>query len=726
MAVRNLLVNLGLIVGNAAAKIDPSGIASQLLARYSKARDKEQLEGELEGMLQLGFGRFREELAEAMGELRLSLAERDRGRVEAYLMHCQASAKQASRVLGDPLATTVPRTVHLDDPAQLAAFLPQFQPRFAVGDTVPGLPSWVLVEPLGVGGFGEVWKAKNPYSGVAAFKFFLDPEARRRFTLTEASTLAEIHKSAPPSGVVKLLAAEPEQEPPWIQLEYAEGGDLSRLPQAWKSLPDADRVKRVQAVVRNLAATVGHFHKIGVVHRDLKPSNVLLRKTANNKYQPVVADFGISELVPAHEMVSTLTNSTSARIRAYTALYASPQQKRFQAADRRDDVYALGVLWYQLLRNDLTLERPSGDGWKNSLTKLGVDEATILLLNRCWDDEADARPADGNELALLLAARGTPAESAKGEGFEAFAWSEEETPKERASESEREKSRVRGNQPQTARGGYSKYILLAMCLIAVVVGVILFGFGGQRPDVAENQAGSKTPAGPSSPTKKSIQTPQTPIPKPFAKWTFDKDASDSQGKLPGTLYNGAEVRNGRLKLGGPKGGYMETANLPQDISDKTLEMWVAFENPGETSDITVFQILASDGTWDGLVFSPNGTRKWYIGSSFSHRSRASEGRVEAAAANELIHVAVTYKLDNNISVYRNGMLYDSFTPTWAGNGSRLQTYEARRAVVRFEFEKPTAFEWWIEEARLYDKALSDEEIKSSDREFRVKFPSSSR
>ena len=229
MGFRNLLVNVGLAAVKAGAKFDPSGVASNLIERYDQHRNRDQLRGELEELMRAQFAHFREEVAGAMADQNLQLAEDVRAQVEAYLSQFQASAKQAARILGDASAKTVPDTVGLQDPAQLAAFLPQRAARFTVGSAVPGLPSWILTEPLGAGGFGEVWKAENPYFGPAAFKFFLDPLARGRFTEAEAKALAAILRQAPTNSVVQLLEAEPKQDPPWLKFEYIAGGDLSAL-----------------------------------------------------------------------------------------------------------------------------------------------------------------------------------------------------------------------------------------------------------------------------------------------------------------------------------------------------------------------------------------------------------------------------------------------------------------------------------------------------------------
>ena len=89
---------------------------------------------------------------------------------------------------------------------------------------------------------------------------------------------------------------------------------------------------------------------------------------------------------------------------AYTPLYASPQQMRGDAlAHPSDDVYALGVIWYQLLTGDLTVGRPGGEAWKKRLGERGMTPALLGVLASCFEDQRDDRPGDGIELAASLA-----------------------------------------------------------------------------------------------------------------------------------------------------------------------------------------------------------------------------------------------------------------------------------------------------------------------------------
>ncbi len=355
--------------GSAAAGKAVLGVAADVLDQYQQDRQMKVMRIEMEQVLAANQQELRQEIKSVVEQLAGAQAREMREQLAGYLAQVQAAMKQAARYLGDPSATTVPVAVGVEKPQELAAFLPQRPPRFRVGEFVPGRPEWQLLELLGVGGFGEVWKAENPHVGTAAFKFFLDPQACQRFATREAEVIKQVRGEGHRAGVVALDDAAPLADPPWLRFEYIGGGDLSSLPATWQNLPNGERVSRIRHEMERLARAVGHFHRLDppVVHRDLKPSNILLRRRGA-EVELLVADFGIGQILPSelNPALRSLPSPVMSTMRAYSAIYASPQQKKFLKADRRDDVYALGVIWYQLLRGDLTLERPSGEGWKRA------------------------------------------------------------------------------------------------------------------------------------------------------------------------------------------------------------------------------------------------------------------------------------------------------------------------------------------------------------------------
>src|SRR5262249_27296757 len=87
---------------------------------------------------------------------------------------------------------------------------------------------------------------------------------------------------------------------------------------------------------------------------------------------------------------------------SYTPLYASPQQVRGEPPDVRDDVHALGVIWYQLLTGDLGTGRPGGVRWRERLAERGMAPSLPALLARCFEADRAARPADAAVLADRL------------------------------------------------------------------------------------------------------------------------------------------------------------------------------------------------------------------------------------------------------------------------------------------------------------------------------------
>src|SRR5262249_49132897 len=149
-----------------------------------------------------------------------------------------------------------------------------------------------------------------------------------------------------------------------------------------------------------------------VIHRDLKPANILVQRGREGRFDLRIADFGIGDISTRRALdqshVATLANlSLPTLLRgAHTPMYPSPQQQRGRAPDVRDDVYALGVIWYQLLLQDVSREAPAGLDWADELTALGVSEPLIRLLGECVSIKPEKRPGDaavlGERLQRLL------------------------------------------------------------------------------------------------------------------------------------------------------------------------------------------------------------------------------------------------------------------------------------------------------------------------------------
>ena len=230
-------------------------------------------------------------------------------------------------------------------------------------------------------------------------------------------------------------------------------------------------------------------------------------------------------------------------------------------------------------------------------------------------------------------------------------------------------------------------------------------------DQAEQELGAP------STSRQEGQTSAVAPPAPIARWTFEGDAKDSIGGLHGTLAGGAIVSGGRLKLDG-KGAFVRTAPLARPLREKTLEAWVALGDRDQRGG-GVISVEAKDGAiFDAIVFGERVPRRWMAGSSFFHRSRDLDAPDETARPGRLVHVAIVYHADNSIAVYRNGVSYgEPYTP--AGENSTLRTYAPGESHVLFGLRHTGAGNGFlrgeIEEARLYDRALTPAEIAASAR-----------
>lgn len=382
-------------------------VAADALRRWREVCRDRAIRDEVEALAREGVEEAKQAAAEVAREVAAGQPEGVASALELYLSQVPAEIRRSLARPDDPTGTTLPAGVALDRPDDLLALLPARPPRFRAGDRPDCLRGeWELVELLGAGGFGEVWKGRHVDSPalVSAFKFCLDAQAQDRLLKHEAAVLSQVQRHGRHPGIVPLEDFSLRADTPWLRYEFVEGGDLTRVFAELKPLPMPRRVEHVVSLMRELAATVGHFHRLNppVVHRDLKPANVLVSRRAGGGWACRVADFGIGNVVtrpaaatggPTPSVSGVLTMGG-----AYTVGYGSPQQRRGERPDPRDDVYALGMICYQLLVADPTAETPRGK-WKKRLADQGAPAALLDAIEACVDDDPAERPADGAILA---------------------------------------------------------------------------------------------------------------------------------------------------------------------------------------------------------------------------------------------------------------------------------------------------------------------------------------
>lgn len=202
-----------------------------------------------------------------------------------------------------------------------------------------------IVRLLGEGGMGTVYLAeRTDIGGMVAIKLLRDawisPERRRRFAL-ERRTLAQL--SHP--GVAQLFDANALPDgTPWFVMEYVDGVSLTTY---WESRKTS--VAECLRLFRSVCEAVLYAHRRAIIHRDLKPSNILV--TADGRVK--LLDFGIAKHLDESE---TGREATITGLRAMTPAYAAPEQQSGAAVGVFTDVYALGVLLYEMLTGRLPFE----------------------------------------------------------------------------------------------------------------------------------------------------------------------------------------------------------------------------------------------------------------------------------------------------------------------------------------------------------------------------------
>ncbi len=251
-----------------------------------------------------------------------------------------------------------------------------------------------IIRLLGQGGMGAVYQAHDrELDRQVALKVIrgdmaANPEILRRFKQELILARQITHKN-----VIRIFDLGQADGIKFITMEYVEGEDLQALLKQRKKLEPADAAKVIAQVCRALEVA----HAEGVIHRDLKPQNIMLDKTG----RVYVMDFGIARSTLASSMTQT-----GALIG--TPDYMSPEQAKGQTLDARSDLFAVGIIFYEILsgQSPFTADTTMGKLWKRtseparSLEELDktIPQALSEIVKKSLEIDPQKRFASATEL----------------------------------------------------------------------------------------------------------------------------------------------------------------------------------------------------------------------------------------------------------------------------------------------------------------------------------------
>ena len=275
----------------------------------------------------------------------------------------------------------------------------------------PGAPfgSYEILSPLGAGGMGQVYRARDlKLQRDVALKVLPDAVARdadRRARFErEAHVLAALNHP----HIAAIYGVAENHGVTALVLELVEGPTLEqRL--ADGALP----LEETAAIARQVAEALEAAHEAAIVHRDLKPANIKLRPDGAVK----VLDFGLAKAIEGHSAIAaershlptTVADATAAGLILGTAAYMAPEQARGRTVDKRADIWAFGVvLWEMLTGRPLFHGETLTDTLAAVLTReidwsllpLSTPPALVDLLRRCLERDPKKRLRDIGDVRL--------------------------------------------------------------------------------------------------------------------------------------------------------------------------------------------------------------------------------------------------------------------------------------------------------------------------------------
>jgi len=282
------------------------------------------------------------------------------------------------------------------------------------------LGQYEIIAPLGAGGMGEVYRARDAQLGrdvaikVLPSALATDPDRLRRFEQEARAAAALNHPN-----ILAVYQMGTHEGAPYLVSELLEGSTL-REQLLRGQVPVRKAVDYGIQTARGLAAA----HEKGIVHRDLKPENLFVTKDGRIK----ILDFGLARLTNHPQVLEegspTLTQGTEAGVVLGTVGYMSPEQVRGQPADARADLFALGAILYEMLTGKRAFHKPTApetmsailneDPPATSQIVPSVPPAMQRVVQRCLEKNPEQRFHSASDLAFALEALSDAGSAATG------------------------------------------------------------------------------------------------------------------------------------------------------------------------------------------------------------------------------------------------------------------------------------------------------------------------
>jgi serine/threonine-protein kinase len=280
--------------------------------------------------------------------------------------------------------------------------------RFAPGAIIAG--RYRLVALLGRGGMGEVYRAEDlTLDQPVALKFLPEGVASDPARLAQFHNELRIARQVSHKNVCRLYDLGEADGRRFLTMEYVDGEDLASLLRRIGRLPPDKAVE----IARQLCAGLAAAHERGVLHRDLKPANVMIDGDGHVR----ITDFGLA-----------IAEGDAAAVHAGTPQYMAPEQLEGQPASVKTDIYALGLVLFEIFTGrrvfdatslaDLVQQHKSGTLTTPSSVVRDLDPAVERVILRCLERDPAKRPGSalavaaalpgGDPLAAALAAGETP------------------------------------------------------------------------------------------------------------------------------------------------------------------------------------------------------------------------------------------------------------------------------------------------------------------------------